>query len=74
MCSNDDEYVSEEDVWVLYKDREEWADVTPLPQDDGPNAVVKIAYTDACRCWCRGENLMFVSLTPMFFVQVQSTI
>ncbi|KAK3874291.1 hypothetical protein Pcinc_020757 [Petrolisthes cinctipes] len=47
MCSNDDEYVSEEDVWVLYKDREEWADVTPLTQDDGPNAVVKIAYTDA---------------------------
>ncbi|KAK8738782.1 hypothetical protein OTU49_003671 [Cherax quadricarinatus] len=46
MGSNDDEFTTKEEAWVFYKDREEWADVTPIPQDDGPNAVVKIAYTD----------------------------
>ncbi|XP_071549582.1 protein farnesyltransferase/geranylgeranyltransferase type-1 subunit alpha isoform X3 [Panulirus ornatus] len=47
MSSNGDKYTSDEETWVFYKDREEWADVTPVPQDDGPHAVVKIAYTDA---------------------------
>ncbi len=27
----------------------DWADVEPIPQDDGPRPVVPIAYTDAFR-------------------------
>ena len=36
----------EDDDYVFYCDREEWKDVTPLPQCDGPASVVAIAYTD----------------------------
>ena len=35
--------------WIFYKDREEWLDVKPVPQDDGEYPVVSISYTDRCK-------------------------
>ena len=46
MSDSCDESDGEE--WVFYRDRAEWSDVTPIPQDDGPTPVVNIAYSDRC--------------------------
>eukprot|EP00794_Sanderia_malayensis_P005666 gene5666-6362_t len=42
MSSSD----SDDEAWTFYEDREEWSDVKPIEQDDGPNPVVSIAYSD----------------------------
>lgn len=45
--SSDDELTADDSdsQWVFYRNREEWSDVEPLPQDDGPHPIVAIAYS-----------------------------
>lgn len=31
--------------WVFYSEREEWKDVKPIPQEEGPQPIVAIAYS-----------------------------
>ncbi|TMW46935.1 hypothetical protein DOY81_007991 [Sarcophaga bullata] len=40
--SSDEEWTAE---WIPYSQRDEWADITPIAQDDGENPVVAIAYS-----------------------------
>ncbi|RUS18681.1 protein farnesyltransferase [Endogone sp. FLAS-F59071] len=35
-------------VFTPYNERPEWKDVSPIPQDDGPNPLVPIAYPSDC--------------------------
>jgi protein farnesyltransferase/geranylgeranyltransferase type-1 subunit alpha len=34
--------------WVPYSQRDQWRDVVPIEQDDGPNPIVAIAYSEKC--------------------------
>lgn len=51
--SSDEEWAAE---WIPYSQRAEWADVTPIAQDDGEHPVVAIAYSAKC-------NFFFITFT-----------
>lgn len=39
----------EENIWMPYSERKEWSDVKPLEQNEGPEPVARIAYSDKCK-------------------------
>ncbi|KAL0270015.1 UNVERIFIED_CONTAM: hypothetical protein PYX00_007562 [Menopon gallinae] len=48
MAGSGEEHV-DDGFWVFYRDRSEWKDVQPIPQDDGPFPVVSISYSEKFR-------------------------
>lgn len=49
-----EQHEEEDDDAVPFYEKPEWADVVPIPQDDGPNPLVPIAYKKECKT-CLGD-------------------
>lgn len=58
-----------ESVFLGFRNRKEWADLEPVPQDDGPNPVAKIAYSDKCKMWIKWapHNCLFFQIKYLVF-------
>ena len=59
--------------FVFYRDRDDWRDVTPIAQNDGPVPVVLIAYSDR---WIPLSSVVMALKCPEphhcpFWLQVQ---
>ena len=59
--SSDD--LSSESTYIPYSERPEWSDVEPLEQNDGDNAVVRIAYSNRCKLVCQNRSFMIFCQT-----------
>ena len=68
--------MAEQDEIPFYQ-KPEWADVVPIPQDDGPNPLVPIAYTSECMffffssslaTWMCVASLCCICLSTLAFV------
>ena len=59
MADSSEDSFSED--FVFYRDREDWKDITPVPQDEGPHPIVRIAYSDRCKWifFCPGYRVKY---------------